>query len=415
MNLSDFKESHEAPEKEGGNENQDIPDEIRRELEARGITFDGNSSSERFSWLSTKKEGLRAPSKTFTLLEKEVGEVVLRAGGDGINAISVSIYNRGDDGHLNVRDYRTKLEEWRQLLDDKFKVRSQPRNGTGVVATTGFLWKVEGVAYLLEGSINKKQKRSEFIRLRIAPLKGFGKLEKKASRSEVENNVVKKENGDVYLKGIPMVDQGAKGYCVVASIERVALYYGIEVDQHELAQIANTSAAGGTSAEAMEKAFKQITGKIHVRTNRIMDYEYNQLVKDVKAYDREAKRQEARVFNIDFDRNYVIAEGFWANADKDVFKKVKAKQSRYKFFNSKIEEFIDRGIPVCWTLYLGMFPEEGLPQPWGGHMRLIIGYNKKTKELIYTDSWGEGHAEKRMPAIEAWCMTTGLYAMIPLN
>ncbi len=413
--LADFKKIYDPEEDSDDDDNQDIPDEIRKELEERGITIGKGSSSERFSWLSTKKEGLRAPNKTFTLLEKEIGEVVLRSNEDGINAISVSIYNRGDDGDLSVRDYRTRLDEWSKLLDEKLKVRSQSRDGTGVVATTGFLWKDKDVAYLLEGSVNKKQRRAEFIRLRIAPLKGFGARVKKASRSEVKNNVVKKENGDVYIQGIPMVDQGKKGYCVVASIERVARYYGLKVDQHELAQLADTTASGGTYASDMEKAFKKITGKIHVRTNRIIDYDYDQTVKDVKAYDREAKKQEAKVFDIDFDRQYVIAQGFWANADKDVFKTIKAKQTRYKYFNSKIEEFIDRGIPICWTLYLGMFPEKGLPQSWGGHMRLITGYNKKTQEIIYTDSWGEGHAEKRMPAIEAWCMTTGAYAMIPLN
>ncbi len=70
-------------------------------------------------------------------------------------------------------------------------------------------------------------------------------------------------------------------------------------------------------------------------------------------------------------------------------------------------------MPVCRTLYLGMFQEEDAFQSWGGHMRLIIGYNEKTSEVIYTDSWGDGHGEKRMAADEAWCMTTGLYAMIP--
>jgi hypothetical protein len=43
-----------------------------------------------------------------------------------------------------------------------------------------------------------------------------------------------------------MVDQGDKGYCVVASVERVMRYYGAAVDQHELAQVANSDAAIGT-------------------------------------------------------------------------------------------------------------------------------------------------------------------------
>ena len=54
-----------------------------------------------------------------------------------------------------------------------------------------------------------------------------------------------------------------------------------------------------------------------------------------------------------------------------------------------------------------------IPQAKGGHMRLIIGYNNKTNEIIYSDSWGAKHAMKRMPSDNAFPMTTGLYFMEP--
>ena len=49
-------------------------------------------------------------------------------------------------------------------------------------------------------------------------------------------------------------------------------------------------------------------------------------------------------------------------------------------------------------------------------MRLIIGYNFDNPEvplIYYSDSWGEGHSKKTMRLDEAYCMTMGLYAMIP--
>jgi hypothetical protein len=46
-------------------------------------------------------------------------------------------------------------------------------------------------------------------------------------------------------------------------------------------------------------------------------------------------------------------------------------------------------------------------------MRLILGYNKTTKDILYSDSWGKGHEMKRMPAANAWCMTMALYTMAP--
>ena len=52
-----------------------------------------------------------------------------------------------------------------------------------------------------------------------------------------------------------------------------------------------------------------------------------------------------------------------------------------------------------------MVEEEQIPQAVGGHMRLIIGYNSIANEVLYSDSWGLGHEEKRMSLDDAWTMT----------
>ena len=48
-------------------------------------------------------------------------------------------------------------------------------------------------------------------------------------------------------------------------------------------------------------------------------------------------------------------------------------------------------------------------------MRLIIGYNDKKNEILYTDSWGAGHELKRMPVDWAWTITHSLMYMKPLS
>jgi hypothetical protein len=76
---------------------------------------------------------------------------------------------------------------------------------------------------------------------------------------------------------------------------------------------------------------------------------------------------------------------------------------------------IDKGVPVMWALQLGLFPENGeeAKQSGGGHMRLIIGYNTKKNEIIFSDSWGDGHEMKRMAAPDASAATMGLYLLQP--
>ena len=74
----------------------------------------------------------------------------------------------------------------------------------------------------------------------------------------------------------------------------------------------------------------------------------------------------------------------------------------------------DKGTPLLWTVHLGIIEDKNLPQSSGGHMRLIIGYNAKTNDILFTDSWGAGHELKRMSAVDAWTITTGLMKIEPL-
>ena len=83
-------------------------------------------------------------------------------------------------------------------------------------------------------------------------------------------------------------------------------------------------------------------------------------------------------------------------------------------FERGVEDHVNVGIPLVWSVMLGIYPEKGIPQNAGGHMRLIIGYNNKTQEILYSDSWGAGHELKRMPLPQAVAMTTGLTTIEPL-
>ena len=78
-----------------------------------------------------------------------------------------------------------------------------------------------------------------------------GDASSRARKADIKQHV-RKEGKRVVIQDIPMVDQGQKGYCVVATAARIFAYYGMDyVDQHELASLANTSADGGTNTAAM--------------------------------------------------------------------------------------------------------------------------------------------------------------------
>jgi hypothetical protein len=211
-----------------------------------------------------------------------------------------------------------------------------------------------------------------------------------------------------------MVDQGQKGYCVVASAERVMRYYGNPVDANELAQIANTKTEGGTSSEAMFDALKKVGARLKVR---VRDVQQGDTVKDILRlitdYNRAAKR--AGVPEVPDPGRMIDVGAVYRAMKGDLLKEVRTKnKSDMARFQRQIESHIDTGIPLLWTVMLGLTSEPGIPQTAGGHMRLIIGYNKQKEEVLFSDSWGAGHELKRLPLADAWTMTTGAMSIEPL-
>jgi len=407
--LADLeKKYHTKP-----SDDQKRMEDMRREMmKKRGVELPEQTYGG-FEWLSTQKDGLRGPGGRLSLFDKEVGEVVVKGNAGLVAGWNISLYNRGDDNPIKSDELILKFQDWKSLLDGKLGTAGVERKSTSAVKVLGYMWKKGDTAWLLEASVGKDDygsDRAEFLRIRIASASNVG-AKKIAGRSTLAGNVVHKDNGDTLIEVVPMVDQGEKGYCAVASISRVAMYYGLDVDQHEIAQLANTSHFG-TSPEEMEEAFKKIVGKLHIRTTKHYELTERQFDADVRAYNQAAKKVGAKVFEA--PKGYILNPMmFWSEAKPDIFAEIKGKQSGCKRYMTKVREYIDQGLPICWCLRLGMFKEKDIPQASGGHMRLIIGYNEKTSEIIYSDSWGKGHECKRMSLDKAYAASMSLYTMSP--
>ena len=227
---------------------------------------------------------------------------------------------------------------------------------------------------------------------------------------------VKHDNstGDVWLGDVPMVDQGQKGYCVVAATERVLRYYGDQVDENELAQVANTSSGGGTSADAMVDSLKKLSARLKIRVREVEKFEIREILQLIAEYNRMAKHDNKPPLR---DQGHMIDVGeMYREMDTDVLREARTKnKSDLHRFQREVQAHIDQGIPLLWTVSLGKVPEPGIPQNAGGHMRLIIGYNTSKDEILFSDSWGAGHELKRMAAADAWTITNGTMSIEPLN
>ena len=312
------------------------------------------------------------------------------------------------------------------------KVQTWPR--TAIPTVTAITWN-----YFQDGSKAGTFKPG-FVRVAVdgpARLAGGGKSrgrqEKPSAkgRKTVTDNVIRDPRGDVFVDNVPMVDQGQKGYCAAAAAERVLRYYGVEVDEHEVGQSAGTTAEGGTYAKDMKDAVDAIGRRFRLATVTLYgDFEkpveerIQSLEKEVSSYNKVAKKLKKpeigenvyikrRGSMIEYDPRAVDEA-----MDPEVLKDMKVNgglKSKYKKFMADVHQYVNAGMPLFWSVKLGTYPETDLPQARGGHMRLIIGYNDKKREILYSDTWGKGHELKRMPADWAWTISRCLMVMKPLK
>ncbi len=345
-----------------------------------------------FEWVSGARDRARFSRHMFSNAETnltmfggsvKLEEAILEFVSSKAARATISFYNRGDSGDIEVREFDRIFKLIGQNLSQVMKVapKRQIMSANAALPVTGWLWtSPSGVALLEYNEYNTPGKvtKPEFLRLKLAAPNqadwSMGKLAVGVQRMELLQRVTKKPDGDVYITGVPMVDQGQKGYCVAASCQRLFEYMRIPCDQHEMAKLVSIDAASGASVITMQKSLAKIDNAFKVT--------FKPLINPELYYSSAGKRR--------------VSE---------------------KAFFSLVKEYADKGVPLLWGLMLGQKPEDpplpGGGQVSGGHMRMVIGYNLAKNQVLFTDSWGAGHELKRMTMLDAYDVTLGLYSMAP--
>jgi hypothetical protein len=134
----------------------------------------------------------------------------------------------------------------------------------------------------------------------------------------------------------------------------------------------------------------------------------------VRDYNRTAKKQRSNEILMPMAGVIDVAK-IYGEMDKKIFLQMRTKNaSQVEHFGKIVKDKINNGYPVLWGVQLGIVDEKPeLPQAAGGHLRLIIGYNTRNSEILYSDSWGAGHEMKRMKMDAAYAITTGMYTIEP--
>lgn len=448
------------------------PDAASNTWSALGFRWMEQGRQTDFRWVKPRPlaPGLppQQPAGRVSLFGEATEEMLMRFRDKGLAGMMALFFTRGDSGDLPFQDFQTRSAALARKLDAWAGAKGIPqkedaRDGGGVIVRG--IWTRGDIRVDLESGYTRTTGgagRPEFIRMRILPFDPSqraqllgGQTAREAPQAnrqhgaavamEMKRSIQSRPNGDRII-AVPMVDQGPKGYCVAAVMERVAQFYGRAFDQHEAAQIAGTEAESGTTSDKLVKSLRQMarlmkmtcSGRTDIddqvtRTDQrrgmriTVPKEFEELLKQ---YNREAKKAGLTEYDIWAALDLGGIDVVYNKLNKNVLRSARlAEATRAKQFQTEVKRYLDAGVPVVWVVMTGIVKEADLPpppvnlppgvvlisrpEPVGGHLRMIVGYNAKTNEFIYSDTWGPGHEEKRISMDDAWVINRGFFVVTP--
>ncbi len=232
--------------------------------------------AERLSWPRESEtsyaESFRAyPRPDYLFLGARPFSAALYGEEGTVSGISLVFANKGDsfgaagsgeDHFIKGKPVPGGIEGFRMIMENDAEIiatalsglfgeSESQRFGDGETRTRVERWDWNGHAFLLS------HVEDEYVGLTIqttdfADKKGrTTRIPESIIRQRARDGITRRENGDVILSNLPMVDQGPKGYCAPATVERCMRYLGIPADMYLLAMVGETQIGGGTNTSLL--------------------------------------------------------------------------------------------------------------------------------------------------------------------
>jgi hypothetical protein len=188
-------------------------------------------------------------------------------------------------------------------------------------------------------------------------------------RSQIATNAIEKPNGDIVVTGIPMFNQGGRGYCAMGTLAMITKYYGLDINIDLLAAKAGYR-QGNTGNADILPVYNATASEAKLRMTEPAEFDF----KDAKKLLR--KGQPILVWRA-FSRS--------RDAYHSAFAHSFAEDPTVTLPNPKTE----RAEKNRWPRL-----------PCDRHASLVTGFNEKRQEVLFTESWGEDNRNRRMRAEE---------------
>lgn len=306
-----------------------------------------------------------------------VEEIKVDSKNGRITGITFVFFNKGDSVKSGSKKsaLSKKLQREERTLIRQISRTAGASQGKffGVNKRRCRVWQCREAALVME------YQSREYMQLHVVPPAKVSDSRQKSDDQEIDRrefestaNLMRSDSGDVYIGSVPMVDQGSKGYCVPATLERCFRYYGVnEVDMHRIAAVSKTKLGGGTEINKSLSGIGSLLSRYNLRYENCGALRLNQISKRI-------------------DKGYPV---LWALYSSPEYMK------RMRENNSKRAKMIAAD-PDNWKEFI-KDQKRIKKSEKGPHVCLIIGYNRKTGEIAVTNSWGRAGAMAWVPFRDA--------------
>lgn len=385
---------------------------VGHELFAGATLWDSEPSevAARLNWPRESEteisESYRAyPKEDYRFLGARPFSAALYGENDKVTGLSIVFANKGDsfssagsgeDHFIEGKPVPGGMEGVRALMEHDAKTiaskltallgeSESTKFGEGESRVDAERWDWAGHSFLLS------HVEDEYVSLTVQTIEAANDRGRTARvpdsviRERARGFIEKRDNGDVVVTNIPMVDQGPKGYCVPATAERVMRFLGIPADMYLLAMAGETQAGGGTSVDLL---LSNIGSDIK-RKGRSFDIETGELkMRDVKR---------------SIDDGIPIMWALFSTSQFNDIATARTEKRKSESWGAYREEVLAAAEDPALS-----------PDRDRGHVVIIMGYNEDTNEIAFSDSWGERYLERWITLPEAEQVSQSRFYIIDL-
>lgn len=277
------------------------------------------------------------------------------------------------------KDRRREFEQHFEDLQERLSERLEEgcgRGKAGVIGTTPML-RTEYIDYLWEDFVLRLIARPghsvslHLFRAGAAPgalvSAEVAAMDRRERAAKLAESVVKGENGDLSITGIPMFVQGETPFCGIHSLAMASSYLGLEASPDDLAGCAgfeNTGSAGGSNLIGLYRAVGEELG---MRVSIAPAFDRDRLLRSLEAG---------------------LPVIVWRRVSQE-------REKAHRELAAARQGDPLLAPPPLTPEELSALPEKGADGT-PSHASVVTGYSPGSNSVIYAEPWGEDTRDRRM-------------------